>query len=68
MSRVTVGYSPERINPGDKQRRLTTTMKVTSGSTPEAAEFVDALYRRIAAAGAKWNFLPFKPGLVGLGR
>ena len=111
----TVGYSPERIVPGDKQRRLTTIMKVTSGSTPEAAEFVDALYRRIitagthkapslkvaeaakvientqrdaniammnefalifhrlgidtqdvlAAAGTKWNFLPFKPGLVG---
>jgi UDP-N-acetyl-D-galactosamine dehydrogenase len=111
----TVGYSPERINPGDKQRRLTTIIKVTSGSTPEAAEFVDALYRRIitagthkapslkvaeaakvientqrdaniammnefalifhrlgidtqdvlAAAGTKWNFLPFKPGLVG---
>ncbi len=111
----TVGYSPERINPGDKQRRLTTIVKVTSGSTPEAADFVDALYRRIitagthkapslkvaeaakvientqrdgniammnefalifhrlgidtqdvlAAAGTKWNFLPFKPGLVG---
>jgi UDP-N-acetyl-D-glucosamine/UDP-N-acetyl-D-galactosamine dehydrogenase len=111
----TVGYSPERIVPGDKQHRLTTIMKVTSGSTPEAAEFVDALYRRIvtagthkapslkvaeaakvientqrdaniammnefalifhrlgidtqdvlAAAGTKWNFLPFKPGLVG---
>ena len=111
----TVGYSPERINPGDKRRRLTTIVKVTSGSTPEAAEFVDALYRRIvtagthkapslkvaeaakvientqrdvniammnefalifhrlgidtqdvlAAAGTKWNFLPFKPGLVG---
>jgi UDP-N-acetyl-D-galactosamine dehydrogenase len=110
-----VGYSPERINPGDKQRRLTTIPKVTSGSTPETAEFVDALYRRIvaagthkapsikvaeaskvientqrdanialmnefalifhrlgidtqdvlAAAGTKWNFLPFKPGLVG---
>jgi len=109
------GYSPERINPGDKQRRLTTIPKVTSGSTPETAEFVDALYRRIvaagthkapsikvaeaakvientqrdvnialvnelamifdamgidthdvlAAAGTKWNFLPFKPGLVG---
>jgi len=109
------GYSPERINPGDKQRRLTTIHKVTSGSTPEAADFVDALYRRIigagthkapsikvaeaakvientqrdvnialvnelammfeamgidthdvlAAAGTKWNFLPFKPGLVG---
>jgi UDP-N-acetyl-D-galactosamine dehydrogenase len=111
----TVGYSPERINPGDKQRRLTNIPKVTSGSTPETAEFVDALYRRIIAAGthkassikvaeaskvientqrdanialinefalifhrlgidttevleaagSKWNFLPFKPGLVG---
>ncbi len=109
------GYSPERINPGDKQHRLETILKVTSGSTPEAADFVDALYRRIitagthkassirvaeaakvientqrdlnialvnelalifhrlgidtsevlAAAGTKWNFLPFKPGLVG---
>jgi UDP-N-acetyl-D-glucosamine/UDP-N-acetyl-D-galactosamine dehydrogenase len=111
----TVGYSPERTNPGDRQHRLTTIVKVTSGSTPEAAEFVDALYRRIitagthkapslkvaeaakvientqrdaniammnefalifhrldidtqdvlAAASTKWNFLPFKPGLVG---
>ncbi|RUL64056.1 nucleotide sugar dehydrogenase [Dyella dinghuensis] len=111
----TVGYSPERINPGDKQRRLTTIPKITSGSTPEAADFVDALYARIitagthkaptlkvaeaakvientqrdanialinefalifhrlgidtqdvlAAAGTKWNFLPFQPGLVG---
>jgi UDP-N-acetyl-D-glucosamine/UDP-N-acetyl-D-galactosamine dehydrogenase len=111
----TVGYSPERINPGDKQRRLTTIPKITSGSTPATAEFVDWLYRRIitagthrvsslkvaeaskvientqrdvnialvnefalifhrlgidthevlAAAGTKWNFLPFKPGLVG---
>ncbi|MGC1548818.1 MAG: nucleotide sugar dehydrogenase, partial [Rhodanobacter sp.] len=110
-----VGYSPERINPGDKQRRLTTIPKITSGSTPETADFVDALYRRIisagthkapslkvaeaakvientqrdanialinefalifhrlgidthdvlAAAGTKWNFLPFQPGLVG---
>jgi UDP-N-acetyl-D-galactosamine dehydrogenase len=109
------GYSPERINPGDKQRRLTNIRKVTSGSTPAVADFVDALYRRIieagthkapsikvaeaakvientqrdvnialvnelammfeamgidthdvlAAAGTKWNFLPFKPGLVG---
>lgn len=109
------GYSPERINPGDRQRRLTNIMKITSGSTPEAADFVDALYRRIvtagthkassirvaeaakvientqrdvnialvnelaqifkrlgvstedvlAAAGTKWNFLPFRPGLVG---
>lgn len=111
----TVGYSPERINPGDKQRRLVTIPKITSGSTPETAEFVDALYQRIIqagthkassikvaeaakvientqrdanialinefalifhrlgidttdvleAAGTKWNFLPFRPGLVG---
>jgi UDP-N-acetyl-D-galactosamine dehydrogenase len=110
-----VGYSPERINPGDKQHRITTIKKVTSGSTPEVAEQVDALYRRIItagthkaasirvaeaakvientqrdvnialinelaiifnrlgidtqavleAAGTKWNFLPFRPGLVG---
>jgi UDP-N-acetyl-D-galactosamine dehydrogenase len=109
------GYSPERINPGDKEHRLTTIRKVTSGSTPEVAEFVDKLYRSfvkvgthpassikvaeaakvientqrdinialinelalifnrlgidteevLAAAGSKWNFLPFKPGLVG---
>src|SRR5262249_25209915 len=45
------GYSPERINPGDKEHRLTTIKKVTSGSTPEAAEFVDALYRCIIQAG-----------------
>jgi UDP-N-acetyl-D-glucosamine/UDP-N-acetyl-D-galactosamine dehydrogenase len=111
----TAGYSPERINPGDKQRRLTTIPKITSGSTPDTADFVDALYARIitagthkapslkvaeaakvientqrdanialinefalifhrlgidtqdvlAAAGTKWNFLPFQPGLVG---
>jgi UDP-N-acetyl-D-galactosamine dehydrogenase len=110
-----VGYSPERINPGDKEHRLSTIRKVTSGSTPEAADFVDALYASIitagthrassirvaeaakvientqrdvnialinelalifnrlgidtdevlAAAGSKWNFLPFRPGLVG---
>lgn len=110
-----VGYSPERINPGDKTHRLPTIRKVTSGSTPEAAEFVDQLYARIItagtyraesirvaeaakvientqrdlnialinelaiifnrmgidteavlkAAGTKWNFLPFRPGLVG---
>jgi UDP-N-acetyl-D-galactosamine dehydrogenase len=110
-----VGYSPERINPGDKQHRLTSIKKVTSGSTPEAADFIDALYQsvisagthrassiRVAeaakvientqrdlnialinelalifnrmgidtqevleAAGSKWNFLPFRPGLVG---
>ena len=109
------GYSPERINPGDKERRLTTIPKITSGSTPETAKTVDALYRCIitagthlapsmkvaeaakvientqrdanialinefalifhrlgidthdvlAAAGTKWNFMPFKPGLVG---
>lgn len=109
------GYSPERINPGDKLHRLTSIMKVTSGSTPEAADRVDALYREIVvagthraksirvaeaakvientqrdlnialinelaiifnkldidteavleAAGSKWNFLPFRPGLVG---
>ncbi len=110
-----VGYSPERINPGDKLRTLTTIPKVTSGSTPDTADFVDRLYRRIITAGThrapsikvaeaakvientqrdanialinefalifhrlgidthevleaaatKWNFLPFKPGLVG---
>lgn len=110
-----VGYSPERINPGDKVHRLTTIKKVTSGSTPEVADEVDALYRSIVeagthkassirvaeaakviensqrdiniafvnelalifermgidtievleAAGTKWNFLPFRPGLVG---
>lgn len=46
-----VGYSPERINPGDRQRRLPDIVKVTSGSTPECADFVDALYRRIVPAG-----------------
>ena len=110
-----VGYSPERINPGDKEHRLTNIIKVTSGSTPEAARFVDDLYRTVVevgthlassirvaeaakvientqrdvnialanelallfgrlgidtlevleAAGTKWNFLPFRPGLVG---
>jgi UDP-N-acetyl-D-galactosamine dehydrogenase len=109
------GYSPERVNPGDKARRLTTICKVTSGSTPEVADMVDALYSEIVtagthkaesirvaeaakvientqrdlnialvnelaiifnrmgidteavlkAAGTKWNFLPFRPGLVG---
>jgi UDP-N-acetyl-D-glucosamine/UDP-N-acetyl-D-galactosamine dehydrogenase len=109
------GYSPERINPGDKQHRVSSILKVTSGSTPETADFVDALYRSIIvagthkassmkvaeaakvientqrdvnialinelalifnklgidtldvleAAGTKWNFLPFRPGLVG---
>ena len=111
----TVGYSPERINPGDREHRLPTIRKVVSGSTPEAAERIDALYSAIVtagtyraesikvaeaakvientqrdlnialvnelaiifnrmgidtqavleAAGTKWNFLPFRPGLVG---
>ncbi len=110
-----VGYSPERINPGDKEHRVTSILKVTSGSTPEIAEKVDSLYRSVItagthkassikvaeaakvientqrdvnialinelsiifnklnidtleileAAGTKWNFLPFRPGLVG---
>ena len=110
-----VGYSPERINPGDKERTVTKIFKVTSGSTPEAAEIIDNLYKEVItagthkapsikvaeaakviensqrdiniafvnelakifnkleidthavleAAGTKWNFLPFKPGLVG---
>ncbi|MBO2586074.1 Vi polysaccharide biosynthesis UDP-N-acetylglucosamine C-6 dehydrogenase TviB [Shewanella algae] len=109
------GYSPERINPGDKVNRLTTIVKITSGSTPEVADFVDSVYRSVVtagthkassikvaeaakvientqrdlniaiinefakifnrldidteevlkAAGTKWNFLHFKPGLVG---
>tara|TARA_R110002073_G_scaffold25832_3_gene85316 strand:- start:51940 stop:53211 length:1272 start_codon:yes stop_codon:yes gene_type:complete len=109
------GYSPERINPGDKEHRVTTIKKVTSGSTPEIADLVDRLYASIVvagthkassirvaeaakvientqrdlnialinelamifnrlgintlevleAAGSKWNFLPFRPGLVG---
>ncbi len=110
-----LGYSPERINPGDRKHRLTDISKITSGSTPEAASFVDSLYRKIIgagtyrassirvaeaakvientqrdvnialinelamifnrmgldtreildAAGTKWNFLNFRPGLVG---
>ena len=109
------GYSPERINPGDKEHRVTSILKVTSGSTPETADFVDRLYGSVItagthkasslkvaeaakvientqrdlnialvndlailfnklgidtlevlqAAGTKWNFLPFRPGLVG---
>jgi UDP-N-acetyl-D-glucosamine/UDP-N-acetyl-D-galactosamine dehydrogenase len=109
------GYSPERINPGDKDHRLATIKKVTSGSTPEISDLVDALYKEVVtvgthqaesikvaeaakvientqrdlnialinelaiifnklgidteavlkAAGSKWNFLPFRPGLVG---
>ena len=47
----TVGYSPERINPGDKQHRLPNIIKVTSGSTPEAAQFVDELYSRVVTVG-----------------
>jgi len=110
-----VAYSPERINPGDKEHRLESIVKVTSGSTPEVADFVDELYRKVITAGtfkassirvaeaakvientqrdvnialinelakifnrlgldthevldaasSKWNFLPFRPGLVG---
>ena len=110
-----VGYSPERINPGDKERTVTKILKVTSGSTPDAAKIIDDLYKSVIiagthlaptikiaeaskviensqrdiniafvnelakifnkldidtyavleAAGTKWNFLPFKPGLVG---
>ncbi|MCU7940169.1 MAG: Vi polysaccharide biosynthesis UDP-N-acetylglucosamine C-6 dehydrogenase TviB [gamma proteobacterium symbiont of Bathyaustriella thionipta] len=109
------GYSPERINPGDKEHRVTNILKVTSGSTPEIADYVDSLYQMVItagthksssmkvaeaakvientqrdvnialinelslifnrldidteevlkAAGTKWNFLPFRPGLVG---
>ena len=109
------GYSPERINPGDKEHRVTNILKITAGSTPEVADFVDEVYNLIvtagthkaasikvaeaakvientqrdvnialinelavifnkmnidteavlAAAGTKWNFLPFRPGLVG---
>src|SRR5690606_13636186 len=47
----SAGYSPERINPGDKQHRLETVIKVTSGSSPAAADFVDALYAGIVPAG-----------------
>ena len=110
-----LGYSPERINPGDKEHRLTTIRKITAGSTPDAARYIDRLYGSIItagtfpassirvaeaakvientqrdvnialinelalifnrmgldtlevleAAGTKWNFLPFRPGLVG---
>lgn len=109
------GYSPERINPGDKQHRVTNILKITSGSTPEVADYIDQVYNLIVeagthkapnikvaeaakvientqrdvnialinelalifnklnidtedvlkAAGTKWNFLPFRPGLVG---
>jgi len=115
VNRFFAGYSPERINPGDKAHGVTTIVKVTSGSTPDCAEFVDQLYKSIITAGTykaknirtaeaakvientqrdvnialvnelamlfgrlgldttavleaaatKWNFLPFKPGLVG---
>ena len=47
----TVGYSPERINPGDRGHRMTSIVKITSGSTPEVAEFVDKLYGSIIKAG-----------------
>ena len=115
IATFAIGYSPERINPGDKAHRVTNILKVTSGSTPDTADFVDALYASIIvagthkaasikvaeaakvientqrdlnialvndlailfdklgidtlevleAAGTKWNFLPFRPGLVG---
>ena len=45
------GYSPERINPGDKEKTLTKILKITSGSTPEVADFVDSLYKSIITAG-----------------
>lgn len=111
----TVGYSPERINPGDRKHTLDTVIKLTAGSTPEAADYIDQLYGKVVyagthrldsiqeaeaakvienvqrdvnialmnefakiferlnidtqkvlkAAGTKWNFLPFSPGLVG---
>lgn len=110
-----IGYSPERINPGDKQRRVTNILKITSGSSPDAADYIDQVYNLIIqagtfkassikvaeaakvientqrdvnialinelalifnkigvdteevlkAAGTKWNFLPYRPGLVG---
>lgn len=110
-----VGYSPERINPGDKEHRLVNILKITAGSTPDCAKYVDSLYKMVItagthlapsikvaeaakvientqrdlnialvnelaiifnrlnidtldvleAAGTKWNFLPFRPGLVG---
>jgi UDP-N-acetyl-D-galactosamine dehydrogenase len=84
------GYSPERINPGDKEHTVDKILKVTAGSTPEIGKKVDDLYKSVItagthlaptikifnlleidthavleAAGTKWNFLPFKPGLVG---
>ncbi|MCK5462075.1 MAG: nucleotide sugar dehydrogenase, partial [Bacteroidales bacterium] len=46
-----IGYSPERINPGDKEHRVTNILKVTSGSTPETADFVDSLYKKVITAG-----------------
>jgi UDP-N-acetyl-D-glucosamine/UDP-N-acetyl-D-galactosamine dehydrogenase len=58
------GYSPERINPGDKTHRLPAIVKVTSGSTPEAAKLVETR-EVLEAAGTKWNFQAFLPGLVG---
>ena len=51
MSIFYCGYSPERINPGDKEKTLTKILKITSGSTPEIADFVDSLYKSIITAG-----------------
>ncbi len=83
------GYSPERINPGDKEHTVEKILKITSGSTPEIGRVVDSIYKTVITAGThlaptikiaeaandthavleaantKWNFLPFKPGLVG---
>ncbi len=63
------GYSPERINPGDKEHRITTIMKVTSGSTPEVAAFVDALYRRVITAGTlRAQQVGYHPEMILAGR
>jgi len=59
------GYSPERINPGDKEHTVEKIKKVTSGSTTQVGQQADVLYRSVITAGTKWNFLPCKPGLVG---
>jgi UDP-N-acetyl-D-galactosamine dehydrogenase len=85
LTDFNVGYSPERINPGDKEHRLETIVKVVAGDTPETLENTQRdlnialinelaiIFNRIGidtlevlqAAGTKWNFLPFRPGLVG---
>ena len=58
-----VGYSPERINPGDKERTVTKILKVTSGSTPEAAIEIDNLYKSVITAGTIWHLLLKLPKL-----